>query len=162
VANGSLVKQGHTRKGKMMNRKFLGIVAIAAAVVVGQSSFSEACHRHRKARHARSAVVVQAPYYEYDCHTTNAYTSSNGCGCSSQAYGTAYNGAYQSGHLPAVSSQVGTMPMNYADTESRFVPGYSPSASTETTRMNPRANGTAVEYPNVPTPNVRANTGVGQ
>ncbi len=142
-----------------MNRKLVGIVAIAVAVVVSQSSLSEACHRHRKTRHARSMTVVQTPQVGYDYVATQAYASNSGCGCASSGYGSEHNGSSQSGYAPMDPSQIGAIPLNQPLGQNNQAPGYSSPSSSA---IDARVNGNVLENRNVLTPDVKADIGIGR
>ncbi len=143
----------------MMNRKFVGIAAITVAFFVSQISVSEACHRHRRVRHARNAVVVQPTYYSHEYVAVNAYPKSADCGCASSVYGSNSDRAYHAGYAPVDHSQTNAVPAIQADDESRTAPGYMPSNSSG---VNARVNGTVQGNQNMPTADSNPNALLGQ
>jgi hypothetical protein len=142
-----------------MKRKFIGIVAIAFAVVVGQSNFSEACHRHRKARSNRTSAVVQTPYCGYESAAVNAYSNHSACGCGTSVFGSDYNGSYSSGYATSGVPYNGAAQVNQSVNAQGYQSGYAPSYSSG---ADARVNGNVPANSAVPTADVIANTGVGR
>jgi hypothetical protein len=80
-------------KGSIMKLKFAGMAMVAFAVVISQSTPSEAGHHHRKSRICRAHVMAQTPVYNYDVASVSTYSNGSNCGCASveSSYGDAVN-----------------------------------------------------------------------